>query len=78
MKRQFLRLKRLEAEMLFGASKALVNLIYCDCESYFHSADLCEANGFRIPDDFELGNLSSVGTPRFQVIRDLKNGWCFL
>lgn len=63
--------------MLFWARKGAINSIYCDCDSHFHSADLYGANGFKMPDDFEFGNSSSVGTPRFQVIRDLKNGWCF-
>jgi hypothetical protein len=63
--------------MVLRARKGAVNSVYCDCDSHFLSADLYEVNGFKMPDDFELGNSGSVGTTRFQVIRDLKNGWCF-
>jgi hypothetical protein len=63
--------------MPIGKTKGSVNLIYCDYDSHFHSADLYHEAGFKMPDDFDLENSGSVGNPRFQVIRDLRSGWCF-
>lgn len=63
---------------MFGSSRDSISSIYCDYDSHFHSAELYEAIGFKWPDDFDLDSQQiSVGKTRFQVIRDLTNGWCY-
>ena len=45
--------------MLFA--KRLINSVFCDCDSYFHSVELYSDTGFKMPDDFDLEDLTTAG-----------------